>query len=225
MKIICISDQHGLLPAVPKADVLVIAGDICPVHNHKVGFQRNWLNTKFLSWIDKLPVSKVFMTWGNHDWAGEHDYQSGIKWATPGKLTLLVDEAQTYHGLKFYGTPWQREFCNWAFNLTEAQLAEKYALIPDDADVVISHGPPYGTGDNELGSPSLTARLDAIQPALAVFGHIHCAAGIYHHGESLYANAAIVDEMYQYAQRPIAVTINSQHEASAVYVSHSESRL
>jgi len=39
----------------------------------------------------------------------------------------------------------QPEFHGWAFNLpTGAALREKWNLIPDGIDVLITHGPPTG---------------------------------------------------------------------------------
>lgn len=50
MKIVATSDFHGVLPpveSIPECDVLVIAGDVCPLRDHGVEFQRSWLLTNF----------------------------------------------------------------------------------------------------------------------------------------------------------------------------------
>lgn len=60
----------------------------------------------------------------------------------------LEDNAVELYGLKFYGTPWQPEFCRWAFNLPRGKAClEKWDLIPEDCDVLITHTPPVGHGD------------------------------------------------------------------------------
>ena len=42
----------------------------------------------------------------------------------------------------------QPEFCGWGFNLERGQpLKEKWDLIPDGIDVLLTHGPPLGHGD------------------------------------------------------------------------------
>ena len=58
------------------------------------------------------------------------------------------------NGIKFYGSPWQNWFYSWAFNFPESDLDDgetvatrKYSQIPDDVNVLISHGPPYNFGD------------------------------------------------------------------------------
>lgn len=62
--------------------------------------------------------------------------------------TYLEDEGIEICGIKFYGTPWQPEFCRWAFNLPRGSAClEKWNLIPDNVDVLITHTPPVGHGD------------------------------------------------------------------------------
>jgi Icc-related predicted phosphoesterase len=58
-------------------------------------------------------------------------------------------------------------------------LADKWALIPDNTDVLITHGPPHGIGDGSsmgaarAGCRDLRARVAAIKPLVHLFGHIH----------------------------------------------------
>jgi predicted phosphohydrolase len=83
--------------------------------------------------------------------------------------------------LKVYGSPWQPEFFNWAFNLDRGSpLAEKWSQIPHDVDVLITHGPPMRILDKTsrgepVGCEEMRKLLDegTIKPRLHVFGHIH----------------------------------------------------
>ena len=60
MKIVCISDLHGYLPTeMPKGDVLVIAGDICPATDHSAVFQQAWLSTEFNTWLDAMKYNNI----------------------------------------------------------------------------------------------------------------------------------------------------------------------
>ena len=82
-------------------------------------------------------------------------------------------------GVKFWGSPWQPAFYDWAFNVPRGrQLAEMWALIPDDTDVLITHTPPYGILDQVengelVGCEDLREALLRVKPKLHVFGHIH----------------------------------------------------
>mgnify|MGYP002477983239 CR=1 FL=1 len=55
----------------------------------------------------------------------------------------------TVEGLKIYGSPWQPEFYDCAFNLPRngEQLEEKWNAIDVDTDILITHGPAYGECD------------------------------------------------------------------------------
>lgn len=210
--IICISDLHGKLPkAIPACDVLVIAGDICPSFhgsiNLNIELQMRWLRWDFTEWLKKQPVGRTVACWGNHDWIGyrEPALAADMPW------DMLTDQAVTIDGLKFYGSPWSLPFFDWAFMRTEEELAAKYAAIPDDTDVLISHGPPYGYGDLAIekgnvvsvGSPALTARINEIKPVLTVFGHIHGGAGAYWAGDKqLLINASLLNENYEMVNTP-----------------------
>lgn len=209
-RIACISDLHGKLPeTTPKCDVLVIAGDICPATDHKVHFQNVWLATTFKDWLNEQPAFKVIAVPGNHDWI----YQKQ-RWMAPDlPLTMLIDEAYEYRGLRFYGTPWQPVFMDWAFNLTEPELAEKFSMIPQHVDVLISHGPPHGYGDvvkgkgEHLGSRSLHGAIVSRNIQAVVCGHIHTGHGIYEMGEdTIVVNASALDERYRPVYKPIMLT-------------------
>jgi Icc-related predicted phosphoesterase len=218
MRIVAIADQHGFLPEIPECDLLLLAGDICPVADHSISTQRDFLTGPFHDWLDRTPARHVVATWGNHDFIGEQSpgLVPKLRWQ------MLVDRATTIDGWRIYGTPWQPEFCDWAFNLTEAQLERKWALIEDDTDILVCHGPPRGYGDNvprtrlpdePVGSPSLLRRIEQIRPRLVVFGHIHNGRGQWElSGESptTLANVTILDERYEMAHQPVVFDLDSK---------------
>lgn len=181
-----ISDLHGELPQTPKCDFLVIPGDICPTENHGVGFQKKWYEETFVKWLEEQPATyKIFIA-GNHDFYFEHMPNQWVRKFLGKNCYYLKDDSVTLEGVKFYGTPWQPIFYDWAFNLTEKGLADKFASIPYDVDVLISHGPPYNFGQTDvitekcvyadgshLGSISLADAITRTRPKYVVFGHIH----------------------------------------------------
>jgi len=194
MKIACVSDLHGYLPEIPPADLLLIAGDICPLdiqRNHESCV--NWLNNEFAEWIKKTAIP-TFVIAGNHDFVFQQKINTTFNY--------LQDSAAEFSGLNIWGTPWQPVFFNWAFNATEEQLKEKWDLIPANTDILVVHGPPYMAGDLTInhirtGSSSLRERIEAIQPKLVVCGHIHEGRGVYKIKDTIVINASMVDERYQ----------------------------
>lgn len=211
MKIVAISDMHGHLPvncpAIDNADMVLIAGDICGGGRAKQ--QLHWLRSKFKPWLEKIDAP-VFGVAGNHDWPFFGlEFPEIKKEVESLKLnwTYLEDSGTEFQGLKIWGTPWQLEFYDWAFNLKEHELAEKWALIPEDTDILICHGPPKGFGDRtqggeEVGSISLLKRIEDIKPKLVVYGHIHPARGHWDYDGVRLANVTIVNEQYQMVHPP-----------------------
>ncbi|MBY0231705.1 MAG: hypothetical protein K2W96_20660 [Gemmataceae bacterium] len=202
MRIAAISDQHGLLPDIPPSDLLLIGGDICPVSNHGEAFQGEWLDTEFRCWLSRVPARKIVGVAGNHDFVFQRQPRlvpRDLPW------TYLEDSGCEWEGLRFWGTPWQPWFFDWAFNLHEPDLVPVWARIPEGTDILVLHGPPHGYGDAvpraggvELtGSPSLTERIRQIAPRLAIFGHIHEGRGEWRLGPTTLANVTLVDVKYQ----------------------------
>lgn len=191
-----VADLHGNLPdELPDADVLVVAGDVCPIADHSVAFQRDWLERRLYPWMDRLPHREVVWIAGNHDFACQ---QAG--WRPGGRGRYLCDGRVEVEGLELYGTPWVPDLRDWAFYAGDDELSRRMAAIPA-VDVVVSHGPPRGWGDRtiggrEVGSEALAARLRELQPQLCVFGHIHEAHGRWRLGRTELANVSYVDAFY-----------------------------
>src|SRR5688500_2475730 len=223
-RIACISDLHGRLPDIPACDVLVIAGDVCPHapgafvgSREDVLHQSKWLAGPFHEWLERVPARHVVACWGNHDFIGQKSpdlVPKSLRW------TMLTDAAATIDGLRFYGTPWQLWFYDWAFNAPngkaagEAFLARKWAAIPVDTDVLLVHGAPEGCGDltaddNTTGSSTLRDRIRQVKPKLVVTGHIHEAYGRYDLAGVPVINASVLDRNYALVNPPIVVEIES----------------
>lgn len=211
-RIVALSDLHGFLPEIPPCDLLLVAGDICPVRDHSLDRQALWLDTSWRSWLEQVPARQIVGIAGNHDFIFERAPErvpTGLRW------TYLQDAGCTMEGLSIWGTPWQPYFRNWAFNASAAGvrgemfLAEKWAMIPSGVDVLITHGPPLGYGDlttdgHRVGSASLHDRAMAVHPKLHVFGHIHESHGRWKMpcGREV-ANVTLVDESYRARHKPM----------------------
>lgn len=207
MKIVAVSDLHGTLPEIPPCDLLLVAGDVCPVKDHSLGRQAAWLDTEFRAWLSRAPARKVVGVAGNHDFIFQQQpdlVPAGLPWE------YLEDSGCEWGGLRFWGTPWQPWFFDWAFNLEEPQLEEKWRLVPAGTDVLVLHGPPFGYGDGvpeaggvrRTGSPSLLERIRDVKPRVVVFGHIHEGRGEWHLDGTVLANVTILDVAYRHVHPP-----------------------
>jgi hypothetical protein len=131
-RFIFLSDTHGLHEeiAVPDGDILIHAGDFG---------RRGTLAelVQFHAWLLRQPHKHKIFVAGNHDWCFET--QPNAARDTMRGVTYLQDEAVTILGLKFYGSPWQPRFLDWAFNLDRGEpLKRVWAKIPADTDVLIT---------------------------------------------------------------------------------------
>lgn len=211
MRLVILSDTHGLhglIDTVPDGDVLIHAGDMTG---------RGTLEEleEFLAWFGAFPHRNKVLVAGNHDWMFER--QSTLAEAlVPSDITYLRDAGVSIHGVKFWGSPWQPWFYDWAFNLLRgAEIATKWALIPEDVHVLITHGPPYGILDEVLRPPgkhqgceALRERLGSLRELrLHAFGHIHEAYGTFTEGECRFVNASICDFQYALVNAPVVVDL------------------
>lgn len=204
MRIVCLSDTHGLHGQieVPEGDILLHAGDLTRSgHLEELREAGDWLRS--------LPHRHKLVIAGNHDFCLEQQPEKAR--ALLQGLTYLKDEGYDCEGLQIYGSPWQPWFHDWAFNLRRGEPLRKiWAKIPPRADIVVTHGPPQGILDRcfdgrEVGCQDLLERLEVVQPKLHVFGHIHEAYGQQRVGETLYVNASSCNLRYQANQKPIVI--------------------
>ena len=202
MRLVLLSDTHGFddFP-VPEGDVLVHAGD-----STRRG--RAAEITRFAASLARLPHPHKVVIAGNHDWLFQKDpnLARALLAAVPG-LAYLEDAGCEIDGVRFWGSPWQPWFHDWAFNLPRgAALREKWALVPAGTHVLVTHGPPYGILDKvfsdqeSVGCEELRARCAEVRPLVHLFGHIHEAAGTHREGGTLFVNASICDLGYRPTQ-------------------------
>lgn len=199
------ADWHGYTPPeYPDCDLMLVAGDIGLPEK----FGARGLSVE--EWLAGAPFPVVAV-------AGNHDFDADALRALP--WTYLEDEAVEVAGLKIWGSPWSNPFgYGWAFNMTEADQRENLRLVPDDVDVIVSHGPAFGFGDltlgygsrqpQRVGSDALLARaLELPNLKLVASGHIHPAYGrVDAHGIA-WVNGSLVNESYEVVHEPIVVSV------------------
>lgn len=174
MKICSIADPHvntGI--TTPDADILTVSGDLTMDGSIKQ-------LVKFRKWLDRQPQKHKIVIAGNHDFCLQDQNRQEAETVLGGNgVIYLKDESVVVEGLRFYGSPWQPWFHDWAFNLHRGvEIADKWKLIPQNVDVLLVHGPPFGYGDMTLrgervGCIDLMAAIDKKRPRVTCFGHIH----------------------------------------------------
>jgi len=209
MKIVCISDTHSLHGnvQVPDGNILICAGDVTNIGDIEdlISFD-NWLGHLKHKW--KIVIS------GNHDFCFQNDLARSKKILK--NAIYLQDSGCEIKKLKIWGTPWQPEFLNWAFNLPRGNaLAKKWELIPKDTDILITHSPPYQILDRletrtrceDLGDWDLKNAVEKIKPKLHVFGHIHYSYGKVEKSDTIFVNASVCTEEYDPYNPPIVIDL------------------
>ncbi|QNM86710.1 metallophosphatase domain-containing protein [Polaribacter pectinis] len=206
MKIVLISDTHGNHNfIIPEGDILIHAGDVSLRGTKKE-------IDSFIDWFQKQPHKHKIFIAGNHDFYFEEALKNNIK-INDTNLNYLNDSGCEIEGIKFWGSPIQPTFFNWAFNRERGEEIKKYwDLIPNDTDVLITHGPPHKILDltkngEYVGCEELKKKVLEIKPKLHVFGHIHEAYGKTVRNKTTFVNASLLDDKYRNVNAPIVIDI------------------
>eukprot|EP00438_Fugacium_kawagutii_P012172 Skav205388 [mRNA] locus=scaffold1642:32578:33834:+ [translate_table: standard] len=235
LRFVCLSDTHGqhreLSSRLPPGDVLLHGGDFS-----NDGSLEEVMD--FAAWLRSLPYRHKVLIGGNHELTFDQNYEGDrVKDSSAANsvrsaflqsfkdqdgITYLEDEELVISGVRIYGSPWQPEFLDWAFNLPRGDtIREKWKAIPTNVDVLLVHGPPLGRGDALV--PSLKRRgcmdllleiQERIRPQFCVFGHIHEGAGVTFDGTTHFVNASSMNEHYQCIHAPLVFDIAIKQDST-----------
>ena len=96
------------------------------------------------------------------------------------------------------------------------EIRRKWDLIPEDTDVLITHGPPHGILDlvpsdmsgnyEHAGCEELLLAVKRVKPKLHVFGHIHEGYGVARRARTTFVNACICDAAYRPINEPVIIS-------------------
>lgn len=214
MKIVAIADTHGLhreMAPLPAGDVLIHAGDF----THTGSLDEV---DEFGQWFAAQPHEFKVLIAGNHD-ASLQLGSAHAQQLLHAEIIYLEDRAVTIEGVKFYGSPWTPTFNLFFFMANHAEIKDHWAKIPDDTDVLITHGPPSGFLDVTMegrheGCPRLRKEvLERVRPELHVFGHIHEAYGVEQASafrertQTVFVNASMLNRDYELTNAPVVVSV------------------
>lgn len=216
-----ISDTHNKHNQIDvgSGDILFHTGDATSMgYFHEI--------QAFAEWFAKQDYKHKVFTPGNHDFGFEKEPAKYYEMFKDLGLHLLIDERVELEGVKIWGSPVTPWFWNWAFNRArngaEAAMHNvdfifpHWDMIPNDIEVLLTHGPPYmildelcyvdGTPKGQfVGCEDLAKRVEEIKPKIHAFGHIHCGHGAVEQNDTLFINGANLDEAYQSGYEPIKV--------------------
>jgi Icc-related predicted phosphoesterase len=212
MRITHISDTHnkhnqlnGLLPG---GDLLIHSGDISSL-GRKSEVERfvkwfndidNYANKVFIAGNHDMTFDREILLrdkLAHFEGRDRNDYDTSCSEGKPDWLDNLLQTGLNYNvfylennfieidQIKIWGSPITPSFgYGWAFNKDRGyDINQIWNQIPNDTDIVITHGPIYGYCDrtyrtNEnVGCEQLYHRLNEVRPQLHFSGHIHEAYG------------------------------------------------
>jgi Icc-related predicted phosphoesterase len=189
MRIWLISDTHGEHAElkIPAADIVIHCGDESTHGNA-------WLNEpearQFFACFSSRDIPRKINVPGNHSTAVERQLIRADEYP---QVNFLIHDGLELDGLKIFGSPFTPRFHDWAYMKKRTQLDAVWQSIPDDTDILITHGPPKGVLDItrdfdskqlvQVGCAALRRQVDErIRPRFHAFGHIHDEKGISNYG-------------------------------------------
>lgn len=229
MLIAALSDIHGTLLPVEDyfkpCEMVVICGDIVPLNiqaNSKKA--RQWLKGPFKEWCESLPCDKVVFIAGNHDFCMHRLDFMYREFPKDKKVTYLFHESYVYtsrSGKEYtmFGTPYCKQFGNWAYMEADETLDKLFNQIPENLDILLTHDQPYGFGDiilddiwwntgEHIGNKPLAEAVFMRQPKYMFCGHLHSTDhGCVQIRETKRYNVSIKNEAYEPVYEPLYLEI------------------
>lgn len=210
MKIWHISDTHtyhDLLKIPSGIDMIIHSGDCS---NPRDPYNNESEVRDFIDWYKELKIKYKIYVAGNHDTSIEKKLVTKKDFEDAG-IIYLENESVTIEGINIFGSPHTPNFGNWAFMKDRVKLEKFWRIaIPDNIDILITHGPPKGILDKsysreykmeDCGDKSLFNRVLDIKPSFHLFGHIHNCKDIVNAGmqklsicDTWFSNGSVVTD-------------------------------
>ena len=166
--------QHRHIEDQKDIDIVIHSGDFSNAKDPYINEQEV---RDFATWYKTLSAPVKILVAGNHDTSVEKklidkEFFAGYN------ITYLEHESVEVLGLNIFGSPYTPRFHDWAFNVNRGKLWNYWEVIPDNTDILVTHGPPKGILDNDLDKQLGDSALYMTLPRLTnlkihQFGHIH----------------------------------------------------
>jgi len=213
LKLVLISDTHGLHNQLrlPPGDVILHAGDVS-----SRGTEKEIVD--FLEWFENLDYQHKIFIAGNHDFFFEKCSTEKIAEIIPPSITYLNDSGVTIERIKIWGSPITPWFFDWAFNRQRgAEIKKHWDLIPDDTDILITHGPVHEILDKTTtgvaaGCEELLKKINKTNIQLHLSGHIHEGYGERMVNGVRYINASVLDVRYRQINAPVTLNFKTKND-------------
>jgi len=228
-RFVCFSDTHGKHTRIShdhiiEADVLLHGGDF--TSTGRISDVQS-----FNKWLLEYPAKHKVVIAGNHDITFDKEFylknykrfmHRNPEYSDEAKNNLIQNNACHYiedelieiEGYKIYGSPHQPTFCNWAFNLERGpEINQKWKMIPDEVDILMTHGPIFGHGDttcfgSKVGCEDLRRHvMNRILNPIHVFGHIHEDYGTTMEDGVVFINASTCNKFHKPLNAPVVLDL------------------
>ena len=224
VKILAMSDTHNEslkdIIGSQTADIFIHCGDWTMLGNfQELSMMRDY--------IKEVRGQCDHFLWivGNHDLGFEDYPHLADEFADMTNTTYLHDRGKEVMGIKFWGSNYVPEIGNWAFMYSRP--TERWKIIPDDTQILVTHGMPYKVLDGiprgysktkleHVGCRDLKHRIDQLK-SLKVFlgGHLHegrdINGGRHHESGVDFYNCSIMNEMYYPTNKPQIIEVCTEN--------------
>lgn len=208
MKTWIISDTHTLhrkLIIPDGLDTVIHCGDCSNSHDPA-------LNVKevqdFIEWYKNIPVKNKIYVPGNHDTSIQAGLINKNLFKDNG-IHILIHEQLNLEGVNCFGSPYTPRYGEWAYMYKRQRGKEYWDTIPNNTDILITHGPPkyhLDLSDDEndrkkiaqVGCKNLLNAIETKNISFHCFGHIHSTDRFNNYGilikkNKMFVNASCVN--------------------------------
>lgn len=212
MIIVALSDSHGNHNSVglPEGEIVIHCGDFTRRSNYQEILD-------FIQWFSDLQFNYKILVAGNHDRFIQKRKVEFYEILKNRNIIYLENQAIQIAGFNFFGSPYTRNYGGiGAFTYSDDYEARQiWNLIPENTDVLITHGPPEGhrdyskTENKNTGCPVLRTRVLLVKPRYHIFGHIHESYGTEEVGGIFFINASLVNGAEEPVNKPVVLMLDN----------------